>query len=636
MLTLWRCPLTACGVFYNKNGHHRSVKGDRTTSPQRSASGSGSTSTSKVGRPLQARLTAVCEQDLKKRKSRKGSTSSASRVPGMIPPPSPSKIVGPNRSPSNSFGPWGHMPRLGGHSHTMTSPGRSPRRKNSATTSAMFGLANTSPARGKAGGLGAGLRSGYESDGEGRGNAYSYAANIFGGDQSPSPEKPSQRQMPTYLLTASPGTALDRILNETNIDLHSFDMPMPDAVEQSRRSSDGEGHKITMPRSSQLAETDEDEQSGISRDLSFYLKSMTPSSKENKPPQSTADLFSSMIDPSLLSGTEESTSTSRFAHINTTDAPTTELDNFDSVLSSLRRDFNTRLSSNALTAPSSPIPSSPCVQPRTSSATPGNKSKAPQSCGRPAPSNDHGFLDDLVPAILRTDEHTPASDSDAYTPASDLDGDRTLTLDSLRPGAGHTSKGSTKRAPSQSRTAGFLATRHMATTSDVEFDLGSLPPSSPPMLPSEAFPTPSDFEGITPDGDGYVDEQSRPAAANGASAEQQAMMTLLQSIGESGAAGLGSLLSGSAANGAGGDKIQLDRATVNKLLTMLSANGGGGGVALDGTGIASPALSAHSPAMQAAGTSGLSKEVTAIDAQKEVDLDPEGANLTSLYNDMFA
>lgn len=112
-----------------------------------------------------------------------------------------------------------------------------------------------------------------------------FAADIFGGDQSPSPEKPSDRQMPTYMLTASPGTALDRILNETNIDLYSFDMSMPDAVEHDKgiaNEANSENNRPMLLRSSQLAPTDvEDddhgpnENGGTSDELNFDWESGT-------------------------------------------------------------------------------------------------------------------------------------------------------------------------------------------------------------------------------------------------------------------------------------------------------------------------------------------------------------------------
>lgn len=467
-------------------------------------------------------------------------------------------------------------------------------------------MAATSPVRANSNvGTGAGLRSGYESDGEGRGTSFSFggAGSIFGaGPQSPSPKRRGQRQMPAYLLTASPGTALDRILNETNIDLNSFDVEMPDAVEmtsgRSGSGSSGEGQAREEP----LALTeDEDEQGagGLSHALSFYLREMSPDLKENAKPsalnsnevkQGAGGIFDSVLDPALHDAGASTSALGVSGNLSTTDAPTTDLDPFESVLSSLRRDFNTRLSSNALTAPSSPIPSSPCVQPRTSSATPGSKGKAPQSCGRPAPSILHGFIDGLVPALAmdQVEGETPVSDSDAWTPASPTDFDafhsNPYDLSHLDPAPSASGSGKLLIPNRGTSTSNSLFPPHLVATSDVasEFDFGSLPPSSPPLLPSEAFPTPSEFDsGITPDEEGYLasedadqtitlNEHSQVQGGT-TTAEQKALSALLSSLGAGGGAGAGAAVLEGLLGGQGGDKVQLDRSTVNKLLQMISS-----------------------------------------------------------------
>jgi hypothetical protein len=145
-----------------------------------------------------------------------------------------------------------------------------------------------------------------------------------------------------------------------------------------------------------------------------------------------------------------------------------------------------------------------------------------------------------------------------------------------------TSKGSA----AASRRAAFVPA-HLLPQSDAatEFDFGSLPPSSPPQLPSEAFPTPSDFDGITPSAAGDdVDERERPSTSGGGASPltieavaekvatepnedaRKAMLALLQSLGTSDAGMDGGSI------GTGKDAVQLDRSTVNKLLSLISAN----------------------------------------------------------------
>ncbi|GAA5919073.1 hypothetical protein JCM1841_003734 [Sporobolomyces salmonicolor] len=613
----------ACGIFYNKNGYHRSksvVDPAARTSPAQqatsifpSSSSIAGPSTSKLGRPLAARLTATCEADLNKRKAKKKSSSSGNsssftarpaHQPGIIPPPSPSKQIGP-RSPSLAFA-FPNGSRSGGlRPHgIMSSPGRSPRmRYRHANT----GLAATSPVRDSSS-RNVGL--GFESDGDERGADGSFDfASLFGGHGSPSPVRKALapaadigngngnagKTMPSYLLTASPGTALDRILNDTNIGgFSALGEPMQLEPGQEGGAEGGAG--------------------AFARDFSFFLQPGSPTlEKENERPRKSA-------------GEIGATSTA-------TDAPTTDPDSFESVLSSLRRDFSTRLSSNALTAPSSPVPSSPCVQPRTSAGTPGSKGKAPLSCGRPAPSVLDSFIDGLIPALAFDPGTgtTPASDSDAWSPGPDDDGDKTVTLDShttvgangsSRPSHAHHAATSSfdlshlllpnkLNNASSSRRAAFLPSHLVAPSDTSEFDFGSLPPSSPPQLPSEAFPTPSDFDGITPSAEGGdLEERDRifaaedTAGAGGLTIEavaekvatepnkeaRSAMMALLQSLGTS---ENGDSQGGDAASSAAAGQVQLDRSTVSKLLALISANPNSSSAAA--SSISTPALPSPAP-----------------------------------------
>ncbi|GAA5876115.1 hypothetical protein JCM16303_007027 [Sporobolomyces ruberrimus] len=583
---------TACGTFYNKNGYHRSKGAVEATASNSNrahpSSASASASHPKTGRPLTGRLTATCEADLNKRKARKklggGSpdSSTSSRIfggsSGIIPPLSPSKHIGP-RSPSLVFG-FGSSSSRTSSSRApgiMSSPGRSPRLRQ--RQGGNTGAAATSPLRAPA--------DAFAQDG-----GFDFAA-LFGGHASPSPRKRTlsgngniggssgEKGVPNYLLTASPGTALDRILNDTNIGtLSSLGDPM---------QVDG---------GSTLGDS--------SNPFSFFLQPGSPSRehKENERPRAAT------VGPSSTAN----------------EAPATDADSFESVLSSLRRDFNNRLSSNALTAPSSPVPSSPCVQPRTSTATPGSKGKAPLTSGRPPPSIFDSFADGLETGIVLDGKaegngRTPHSDSDAWSPLEGPDNteDRTVSLDSLLrttnqvdDSAGDLEGGVTKPRPDEQYGRAYshllvpnklngsstskrptplpshlLGPSHLGPASDAtDFDLGSLPPSSPPQLPSETFPTPSDFDGVTPGtegGDGedrdrsIQEEQERltiEAVAEKVATEpneeaRTMILALLRSVGtgdgkkEDMAVNLPGI--------AGGEKITLDRSTVDKLLSLISA-----------------------------------------------------------------
>ncbi|BGP28943.1 hypothetical protein JCM10296v2_000679 [Rhodotorula toruloides] len=593
----------ACGTFYNKNGYHRTKQPAGSTasatSPPLSTSALPSTSAKPAGRPLQGRLTATCEADLVKRKSKKQKTgASSTHHAGLIPPLSPSKQIGPRSPALNfSFSPSRAGSRSAGAAFAgiMSSPGKSPRMRYRQAN----GTAATSPVRDPSR-PSKGNGAMYNSDGEDNASNPFAFGGLFGlANRSPSPiraELPrpprnsggkGQAGMPSYLLTASPGTALDRVLSETNI---------------------GSIGGIVNEQAGQAESMQLDQASTVPDEFNFFLQPDSPThGKENARPNAA--------------GKAKTATTS-------TDAPTTDVDSFESVLSSLRRNFDARLSSNALTAPSSPAPSSPCVLPRTSTATPGSKGKAPQSCGRPPPSILDSFIDGLVPAFALDSNagggavmgtgRTPASDSDAWSPdnAAQRDEDQTVTLDSIsasnllaqhdlpqdqasrttRPSHAATSSFDFSNAgPSKSvsRRAAFIPAHLLAPSDATEFDFGSLPPSSPPLLPSEAFPTPSDFDGITPSADGgdADDRDSRQQQGAGtltieAVAEtvarepnvdtRNAMISLLQSLGASSAGSEQVQLPG-----IGADTVQLDRDTVNKLLSLISASSQDGSTAAD-------------------------------------------------------
>lgn len=345
-------------------------------------------------------------------------------------------------------------------------------------------------------------------------------------------------------------------------------------------------------------------------DLSFFLRSSPlgldkekDKEKENTRPRLDRTLASSSTGLGSLS------STSGLNHLlPTTDGPSTE---YDSLMSDLRHDFNNKFSSNEVTAPSSPPGSSPCVQPRTSQATPGTKGKAPQSCGRAAPSIHSSFIDSLEPAMaMPLAGATPASEDDAWAGTgigrtmsyTDMAGAVHQTdpmsgfdLDSLGGGGGSGGgdddngdlfnlKASRKNLFGSHVFGGPL---DAGPTSD--FDFNELPPSSPPALPSEAFPTPEE-DGYMSDGEADAGDTTAhafpPSAAGGG---QSALAALLQAYGgvppaAAGASGGGGAAAGASSTaelsqmllGHGEGKIELDRATVNQLLAMLSAQAGAG------------------------------------------------------------
>ena len=122
-----------------------------------------------------------------------------------------------------------------------------------------------------------------------------------------------------------------------------------------------------------------------------------------------------------------------------------------------------------------------------------------------------------------------------------------------------------------------------APTSD--FDFNELPPSSPPALPSEAFPTPEEevFQSDADDHPGDQTAQPISGLAGGAST-QSALAALLQAYGGvPDAAAVSGADSGSTAElsqmllGHGNGKIELDRSTVNQLLAMLTQQQAGAG-----------------------------------------------------------
>ena len=441
---------------------------DRATSPPPAAVPTAPTlSRASSNRSLKGQLTLTCEAD----SMRALNSPKKRRIGGLIPPPSPSKRIGPNprHSPgmdySSIFRSNGATSRTAS-GHIMTSPGRSPRRlaKSLGLGSTMW--AATSPVRGSAYTFGGGFgeTAGAMSD------PYDFSA-IYAGNQSPSPERHARGNsdsIPTYLLTASPGTALRKVLSDTNIgiDMNGFnstdyDIDMKDTDPFSGGSRGGSGMH------------------GEGEDLSFFLRSSPEqrSEKENQPPTTGAN------DDGMHS---------------TTAAASTDFD-------SLFRGDSTHLSSTAFTQPSSPgpsLPSSPCVQPRTSSATPGQKGKGAATSGRPAPSIHHSFMDHLIPGLALEEE------SDSWTPATAGD-----DLESMADGKNERYDISQLLLPSHSSrsiTAPLLASRHhhrpTHPSENSDFDL---PPSSPPILPSETFPTPSEFDsGITPEEEPYVDDDA--------------------------------------------------------------------------------------------------------------------------------
>lgn len=449
---------TACGIHFNKKGNHRAMA-DRATSPPAASIPTAPTlSRASSSRSLKGQLTLTCEAD----SLRALNSPKKRRIGGLIPPPSPSKRIGPvpRHSPamdySSIFRNDGATRTASGH--IMTSPGRSPRRlaKSLGLGSTMW--AATSPVRGSAYTFGGGFgdAAGAMSD------PYDFSA-IYAGNQSPSPERHARgnsASISTYLLTASPGTALRKVLNDTNIgidiDINGFnstdyDIDMKDSNPFSGGARGGMG------------------MNGEPENLSFFLRSSPEerSEKENLPPTTGAN----------DDGTRS-----------TTAAASTDFD-------SLFRGDSTHLSSTALTQPSSPghsLPSSPCVQPRTSSATPGQKGKGAATSGRAPPSIHHSFMDSLIPGLALEEE------SDSWTPATAGD-----DLESMADGINERYDISQLLLPSHSNrsiTAPLLASRHHQQQShpvNSDFDL---PPSSPPALPSETFPTPSEFDsGITPE-----------------------------------------------------------------------------------------------------------------------------------------
>lgn len=582
----------ACGIHYNRHGTHR-TKGTA-TSPVRAAGAPSSNTRSSLGqkgRPLKSSLTATCERDLRKIKQQRRTT-----IPGMVAPPSPSKHVGPSlRSPNSIFRSGGGtslFPKM-----AMTSPTRSPRRG----TSAFLGYSATSPiSRSPRRGGGGG----YESDGEARvgtGGGIDFAAMFADVNQSPSPAKRTSN-VPSYLLTASPGTALNRILNDTSCDMNSFDMSLEDypvTRSASRRAAAAQGSTSpgglpTRPSTPSLGDSLLGE-----HDLSFFLRSSPlggpdkDHEKENNRPSHEPAFVGN---PSL-------------AHL----APTTDTTSaeYESLLSSLRRDFENKFSSRAVTTPSSPAGSSPCVQPRTSQATPGTKGKAPQSCGRPAPSILNSFIDSLEPALAQPLEgETPASEDDAWAGQSV---ERTMSYTDLSGAVHQTDPMSYENMESTSGAGNgdlfSVKSRRMVFPSHVftnngqlsdagptsDFDFGSLPPSSPPALPSEPFATPEE-EGYHSDDD-EVTQMGISSHAPGAEAgENSALAALLEAYGgapsTSGEGASSTTELSQALLGHGNGKIQLDRSTINKLLGMLAAQAsaeGAGSAAVASADVFGPA-----------------------------------------------
>lgn len=557
LLTMRR---SVCGIYFNKNGVHR-TKPDRGTSPAPRTEPApievdAPPATRANARVLQHRLTATCESDLLAQQKTKRRRTSG---PGMVAPPSPSKTIGPmprriyspgtatdfssifrQNSLGNPTQTVSHRNGAGG-AHVMTSPGRSPRR-SARTLSAGFGLAATSPVRGSTSNAGAPFTFGDGGGIEDAVESYDFSA-LYAGHQSPSPARrnlENGRAIPSYLLTESPGTALKRALNDTNIeiDMHSFDFPMTD-------------EDFLQPG-----------ETGGAEELNFYLRS-SPDEKENAPPH----LIPFPPSTSTLSAPPPSSALLK-------DQPSTD---FDSILSSLRRNFKSQLTSStalpstAHTTPSSPIPSSPCVQPRTSSATPGQKSKGPASCGRPAPTIEEGFIGRLIPALALG---STGGDDASWGELSGMQstGDE-YDLSNLLPTAGVPTISAV-----DSLTAPYNHQHHLLGSDGTDFDFGSLPPSSPPLLPSESFPTPSEFgSGITPEEEPYREGEDDgteiyrvpselPRTIGGAHTKED-VAALLHSLGLP--AHEGNAWGGAAAGGGA-----LDSSTMATLLQLIQSNAG--------------------------------------------------------------
>ena len=431
---------------------------DRATSPAAAAAIPTAPVLSRASsnRSLKGQLTLTCEAD----SMRALNSPKKRRIGGLIPPPSPSKHIGPRYSPgmdySSIFRPIGATSRVAS-GHVMTSPGRSPRRL-AKSLGLVSSWAATSPVRGSAYTFGGG----FGDTAAATSDPYDFSA-IYAGNQSPSPERHARNDVSDYLLTASPGTALRKVLNDTTIgiDMHGFNSG---------------GFDIDMKNSNPFAGPNAGGGIGLSgntEDLSFFLRSSPEerTEKENRPPTTTHETTRS-----------------------TTAAASTDFD-------SLFRGDSAMLSSTALTQPSSPghsLPSSPCVQPRTSSATPGQKGKGAATSGRAPPSIHHSFMDNLIPGLALEEE----SDSWTSAPAGDAMNGTTEQYDLSQP--------LLPTHSSRSITAPLLSSRHhQQQRHQMENSDFDLPPSSPPALPSETFPTPSEFDsGITPEEEPYIDDDA--------------------------------------------------------------------------------------------------------------------------------
>lgn len=396
---------------------------------------------------LKPRLTAVCEADLLSQQQAAGAGGSTvapqqqQRRTGFIAPPSPSKRIG-RTSPSKSPGFSAFLNSLANRPATsltnatasaaLTSPGRlSPRMARLP-----FPGAATSPVRGKgktrraAGGAGAATavksqrqRQASRKDKasvSATGDAADLSAVFSTANQSPTPRKRAAgSSLPSYLLDASPGTALDRIMRENDIDLSALQgLPAPNSIPQG-----SPGSFLAM------------------------LQSSSPN-KENKLPGLALPTDSSMPAPS----------------------------DFDDAL------FSALNAAGGFDGPSS-APSSPCVQPRTGSATPGSKSKPPASGRRPPPSLfTPSFLDSLVPAVSFNagEGATSTVNTDSALPSWE------------DPFAAHLIASSAE--PLTSLLAESTSHPEVSGSARPPAFFANLPPSSPPMFTPE-----SEMSGVTPD-----------------------------------------------------------------------------------------------------------------------------------------
>lgn len=401
-------------------------------------------------------------------------------------------------------------------------------------------------------------------------------ASLFGGDEG-GPRSPSPRNrggnrnsesLPSYLLTASPGTALNRILRDTSLDLGELG--------ESASGGFGTGRMFESSTSTSLEIVREENHDP----LGFFTGTGMEEDDDDEDDEGKEN-----DDPQSL-------------------PPTTD---FDTILSSLRRDFNTRLSSSnpdpVTTSPSSPPPpesSSPCVQPRSAFSSGQKSSRVPPY---PSPFRQPSMFNTFMTA----GEDTPGSDSDAWTPGDGGFGDPPSEM--FRNLTGRSGFVNHHQQSHRSQLSGSGSGHNRNP-----FDTSSLPPSSPPQIPSEAFPTPSEGDGFTP-----LDNNNNSSNTEDESTEIDHVEMLARSAGASTQDAVEALLVslGGGATGAGGGKVELDRSMVAQLLQMISSNHSGGAESTSGK--PSPALDVDSTgSMPVAGSSVAGSREGEDEATKEL------------------